>query len=117
MEPEFTNSMSLLEFAQTGHLYQKLIAQLGKDFKMANIHLDISEDMDPDELVETVREKIYFLLMEQFPKYVNLLYVVDVSETEISDMAGSDAVEIADEVCFLVLKRVWNKVLLREKYS
>ena len=40
-----------------------------------------------------------------------------VSEADVSDMAGSDAVEIADEVCFLVLKRVWNKVLLREKYS
>ena len=117
MEVDFPNSIFLLENALAKRLYQKLIIQLNKDFQLANVNLEIPLGALPDDVVSNLREKIYHLIMERFPTYLNLLYVVDVSEAEISNLSGSDAVEMADQVCFLILKRIWKKVWLKEKYS
>ncbi len=117
MEVDFPNSIFLLENALAKRLYQKLIIQLNKDFQLANVNLEIPLGALPDDVVSNLREKIYHLIMERFPTYLNLLYVVDVSEAEISNLSGSDAVEMADQVSFLILKRIWKKVWLKEKYS
>ena len=117
MEVDFPNSIFLLENALAKRLYQKLILQLNKDFQLSNVNLEIPLGALPDDVVSNLREKIYHLIMERFPTYLNLLYVVDVSEAEISNLHGSDAVEMADQVSFLILKRIWKKVWLKEKYS
>ncbi len=117
MEVDFPNSIFLLENAVAKRLYQKLIIQLNKDFQLANVNMEIPLGALPDDVVSNLREKIYQLIMERFPIYLNLLYVVDVSEAEISNLSGSDAVEMADQVSFLILKRIWKKVWFKEKYS
>lgn len=117
MEVYFPNSIFLLENAVAKRLYQKLILQLNKDFQLANVNMEIPLGALPEDVVGSLREKIYHLIMERFPTYLNLLYVVDVSEAEISNLQGSDAVEMADQVSFLLLKRIWKKVWLKEKYS
>ena len=117
MEVDFPNSIFLLEKATAERLYQKLIIQLNKDFQLASVNMEIPLGALPEDVVNSLREKIYYLIMERFPAYLNLLYVVDVSEAEISNLRGSDAVEMADQVSFLILKRIWKKVWLKEKYS
>ncbi len=117
MQSNFDNSVELLKNAQKELLYKNLLQQIKKDFGLANIELDFPIDIAPSKLKDLLREKIYFLIMERFPEYLNLLYVVDIPEKEVEEIAALDAVEVSAEVCFLILKREWKKVWYRRQYG
>ena len=117
MLSNFNTSLELLEAVQQEQLYQKLIHQLKKDFELANVPINIPLDVSPTELKSILHEKIYFLIVEKFPEYLNLLYVVDIPEKEVKKIAPSDVVDISAEVSFLLLKREWQKVWYKAKYS
>lgn len=99
------------------NLYQKLVVQLNKDFLYANIDLDFEEDILPTSLKVILHETIYRLIQEKFMDYLNLLYIIDVSEDLIKQLDGNDTVQMAEEVAFLILKREWQKVWFKHKYS
>ena len=117
MAINYQNSLELLEDAIKEKLYSKLVAQLKKDFELANVVLEEVSDLGPKSLIAILREKIYHLILERFADYLNLLYIVDVPEVAFKDLKVTDAVEVADQVTFLVLKRVRQKVWLKAKYS
>lgn len=122
MVVKFTDSNHLLQNAIQEQLYEKLVAQLQKDFTLANIHIDLSPADVPETvataiLKSTLHEKVYFLIMERFSEYLNLLYIVDVPEKEVKKIEATDAVEIAGQVSFLILKRAWQKVWFRAQYN
>ncbi|RIV73725.1 hypothetical protein [Flagellimonas aequoris] len=117
MLSNYNTSLELLEVVQREQLYKKLLLQLKKDFDLANVPIQISMDVTPTELKSLLHEKIYFLIVEKFSEYLNLLYVVDISENEVKKIAPSDAVDVAAEVAFLLLKREWQKVWYKAKYS
>lgn len=107
---------NLLAEAEQENLYQKLIEQLNKDFNLANESIDIPENTSPDNLKLILHEKIYRLIQYKFAEYLNLLYIIDVSETEIKKLDGSDISELSGQVAFLILKREWQKVWFRNKF-
>lgn len=111
-----TNIDSLISQAEEEHLYFKLIEQTNKDFALANESIDIPLDIFPFEFKNLVHEKVLKLIQFKFAEYLNLLYIIDVSETEIKKLDGSDLVELAEQVTFLILKREWQKVWFRNKY-
>ncbi|MCJ7465885.1 MAG: hypothetical protein MUO53_04230 [Maribacter sp.] len=113
----FPNSSELLRHSQKEALYPKLVAQLGKDFVLANISFEIAQDITPNDLKIILHEKIYFLIMEKFSDYLNLLYIVDVPEKAIREIAVTDVVEVAEQVSFLILQRELQKVWLKTRYS
>ncbi len=117
MRSNINNSQEVLKLAKQERLYLKLLQQLDKDFKRANVSLKIPEDIISANLEALIREKVYFLLVEQFDAYLNLLYVVDISEKEVKKIVASDVVDLADEVCFLILKRELAKVWFKNHYS
>jgi hypothetical protein len=94
-----------------------LVAQLQKDFSLANVDIDISDGIEPTDLKVALHEKIYYLILEKFTEYLNLLYVIDVPEKAFKEIHMTDAVEVAEQVAFLVLKRELQKVWLKKKYS
>jgi hypothetical protein len=53
------------------------------------------------------------LIQYKFAEYLNLLYIIDVSEDEVKKMDGSDLVILAGAVSFLILKREWQKCGLK----
>jgi hypothetical protein len=110
------NTDLLLQEATNETLYVNLIAQLNKDFNLANEAVDFPLSLSPDELKIQLHEKIYRLIQYKFAEYLNLLYIIDVSEEEIKKLDGSDLVVLAEEVAFLILKREWQKVWFRNKY-
>lgn len=115
---DFSDSKSLLKKAQDELLYNKLVVQLQKDFALANIDVDISSDgIDSNTLKTTLLEKIYYLILEKFTDYLNLLYVIDVPEKAFKDIEVTDVVEVAEQVTFLILKRELQKVWFKAKYS
>lgn len=111
------NADLLLQEAEKETLYVNLIVQMNKDFNLANEAVDFPLSLSPDELKIQLHEKIYRLIQYKFAEYLNLLYIIDVSEEEIKKLDGSDLVVLAEEVAFLILKREWQKVWFRNKYK
>jgi hypothetical protein len=106
----------LLAEAENETLYLKLIEQINKDFNLANEGIDFPMSISPYELKIQLHEKIYRLIQYKFAEYLNLLYIIDVSEEEVKNMDGSDLVVLAEQVSFLILKREWQKVWFKNKY-
>lgn len=106
----------LISQAEEENLYFKLIEQTNKDFSLANESLDAPTSVFPFEFKSRVQEKIYFLIQHKFTEYLNLLYIIDVPESEVKKLDGSDLVQLSEQVTFLVLKREWQKVWFRNKF-
>lgn len=107
---------SLINQAEEEHLYFKLIEQTNKDFNLANEPIDIPLDIFPFQFKDLVHNKVLKLIQFKFAEYLNLLYIIDVSESEIKKLDGSDLIQLAEQVTFLILKREWQKVWFRNKY-
>jgi hypothetical protein len=105
----------LITEANQLNLYNKLVLQLNKDFKLANIDLDFHEDVLPTSLKLLLHETIYKLIQEKFTDYLNLLYIIDVPENKIKALDGNDTLQLSEDVMFLILKREWQKVWFRNK--
>ena len=56
------------------------------------------------------------LIQNKFNEYLNLLYIIDVSEDQIKKLDGFDRIQLAEQVSFLILKREWQKVWFRKFY-
>ncbi|WP_406685082.1 hypothetical protein N1F78_04990 [Seonamhaeicola sp. MEBiC1930] len=106
----------LIEEADNLNLYKKLIVQLNKDFLLANLDLGFHEDILPSSLKLLLHETVYKLIQEKFTEYLNLLYIIDVSEKAIKSLSGEDTLKLAEEVSFLILRREWQKVWFRNSY-
>jgi hypothetical protein len=107
---------NLLSEAEKESLYLKLVEQINKDFNLANEPIDFHHSIKPDELKVQLHEKVYKLIQYKFAEYLNLLYIIDVSEDQIKKLDGSDISELAEQVAFLILKREWMKVWFRKNY-
>lgn len=105
----------LLQKASDADLYPKLIQQLNKDFLLANINLEFDDDVLPSSLKLILHEALYKLIQEKFMDYLNLLYIIDVSEEKIKQLDGSDTLQLSEQVTFLILKREWQKVWFRNR--
>jgi FKBP-type peptidyl-prolyl cis-trans isomerase (trigger factor) len=106
----------LIEEVNQLNLYKKLVAQLNKDFLLANINLDFHEDILPSSLKLMLHETVYRLIQDKFTDYLSLLYIIDVPEHEVRQLNGDDMVELAECVTFIILKREWQKVWYRHKF-
>lgn len=110
------NFEELITQANDTELYNKLVKQINKDFLLANIDLDFDVDILPTSLKFLLHETIFKLIQERFAEYLNLLYIIDVSENKIKQLDGSDVVSLSEKVTFLILQREWQKVWYRHKY-
>ena len=106
---------------QSSHKIRKdqadCVVQLNKDFQLANIDLDFHEDVLPSSLKLLLHETVYKLIQEKFMEYLNLLYIIDVSESQVKALDGDDVLKLSEDVSFLKLKREWQKVWFKNKYS
>ena len=109
------NADLLLSEAQKETLYVKLVEQINKDFTYANESVDFPLTISPIDLKVQLHEKIYKLIQYKFAEYLNLLYIIDVSEAQIKQLDGSDLVDLSEQVTFLILKREWQKVWFRNR--
>ncbi|HBI00679.1 MAG TPA: hypothetical protein PLL09_07320 [Flavobacterium sp.] len=115
MYPIPTSTDHLLTEAEKENLYLKLIEQLNKDFNFANEPVDFPLSTSSNELKIQLHEKVYRLIQYKFAEYLNLLYIIDVSEDEVKKLNGDDIAELAEQVAFLILKREWQKVWFRNR--
>jgi len=112
-----SNFEDLIAEASALNLYRKLVLQLNKDLLYANVDLEFDEETLPTSLKLVLQEALFHLIQNKFSDYLNLLYIIDVSEAKIKALDGSDMFRLSEEVTFLVLQREWQKVWFRAKYS
>ena len=117
MKEVFATSMDVLHSAIQLDIYFILVQQLNKDFNAVNINVDFLKADTEEKLIAELNEKIYYLLLEKFDDYLNVLYRIDVSESEFKAIPLTDVVEVAKEASFLILKREFQKVRFRTKYT
>jgi hypothetical protein len=111
-----SNFESLIENAEQLDLYKKLIQQLNKDLLYANIDLGFDEAVLPSSLKLMLHETVYQLIQDKFSDYLNLLYIIDVSEQKVRELDGSDTLRLSEEVTFLILQREWQKVWFKNQH-
>ncbi|WP_418636453.1 hypothetical protein [Winogradskyella sp.] len=112
-----SNFEDLISEAEGLNLYKKLIVQLNKDVLYANIDLEFDEETLPTSLRFVLQETVFNLINSKFSDYLNLLYIVDVSEAKIKSLDGSDTLKLSEDVTFMILQREWQKVWYKAKYS
>lgn len=110
------STAEVLQQADKESLYPQLLEQLNKDFNLANEAVDFPKSTTPEDLKVQLHEKIYRLISFKFAEYLNLLYIIDVSESEVKNLDGSDLVQLSEQVTYLILKREWQKVWFRNRY-
>lgn len=115
--PIFSDSEGVIKYTQSQGLYDALVAQVKRDFTRVNLELTLCQNPKAKELQTVIREKLYFLSMERFPEYLNVMYAVDIPERAFKNLDITDAVDAAEQVTFLLLKRELQKVELKEKYK
>jgi hypothetical protein len=107
---------NLIKDAQTLELYEKLIVQLNKDLLYANVDLNFDINTLPSSLKLMLQEAVYKLVNERFMDYLNLLYIIDVSEKKVKALDGMDSYKLSEDITFLILQREWQKVCYKAKY-
>lgn len=117
MKLRVDNSEQLMQIALGDSLFKKLIQQAEKDFILANVPLKLPEVINALGFIALVREKVYYLMMEHFAEYLNLMYIIDIPEKDFQHIEITDTVDVADQVTLLILKREYKKVWYRNKYQ
>lgn len=117
MQFQFNDSVGVLEQAKKEELIKDLLTQVQKDFTRANASIQLDSNLPISNLVTLLQEKIYVLVLEKYQEFLNLLYAVDIPESQILKLASKDPVDLSSEVCFLILKREWQKVWFRHKFN
>ncbi|SIQ22024.1 hypothetical protein [Maribacter ulvicola] len=111
------NSEQLIQAALGNSLFSELKQQVEKDFVLANIPLQIPEILDHSDFIALIREKVYYLMMEHFAEYLNLMYIIDIPESAFHNIEITDTVDVADQITLLILKREYKKVWYRNRYQ
>ncbi|NNL16375.1 MAG: hypothetical protein HKO81_07020 [Flavobacteriaceae bacterium] len=106
----------LIKRAYQKDLYKNLIKQLNKDFLYANIDMEFDLEVLPTSLKLILHETIYNLIQEKFTDYLNLLYIIDVSEKKVKELDSQDMVRLSEQVTFLILQREWQKVWYKSQF-
>lgn len=114
---EDKNSLELLKAVETENLVIKLIEQLNKDFQLANIDEEFKLNISTLELKNNLDSLLLNLITKKYDDYLNLLYRIDVSENEIATIKNDNLLNTIENISFLILKREFQKVLLRKMYS
>lgn len=111
-----SSSDQIISEANNLQLYNKLVRQLRKDFELANVALVIEDDIAPEHLKHTLHKTLFHLIQKDFTAYLNVLYIVDVSEQQVKQLEGGDIMSLSESVSFLILKRAWQKVWYKENF-
>ncbi|GGI55995.1 hypothetical protein [Winogradskyella haliclonae] len=111
-----TNFEDLIEEVNGSKLYKRLVLQLNKDLLYANIDLGFDDEVLPTSLKLILQEEIYNLIQNKFSDYLNLLYIVDVSEAKVRNLESDDTAKLSEDITFLILQREWQKVWYKANY-
>ncbi|MDZ4147973.1 MAG: hypothetical protein U1C58_06800 [Flavobacteriaceae bacterium] len=87
--------------------------QLNKDLNRAGFFEQIDEVTDSHLIKSQLEAVLQKHLSADSKKITNLLYAVDVPETELATLLSDQTVELNTALTWLILKRTWQKISIR----
>jgi hypothetical protein len=111
------NTEELLNSIEAENLYVHLIEQLNKDFKMANVTGSFDLKASPVQLKKELFAILLNLITKQYDDYLNLLYRIDVPESELAKLINNNLTNSIEEITYLVLKREYQKVWFKHNFD
>ncbi|PKP12569.1 MAG: hypothetical protein CVU08_09915 [Bacteroidetes bacterium HGW-Bacteroidetes-3] len=111
------NSLELLKSIEVENLYVRLIEQLNKDFHLANVPISFDVTNSPVQLKKQLFEVLLNLITNQYDDYLNLLYRIDVAESELAKLKNNNLTTSIEEIAYLVLKREYQKVWFKQNFD
>jgi hypothetical protein len=114
---EAATTLELLQKVESKNLYLKLIQQLNKDYQLANIDEVFLEETTPVQLHKKITTSLLNLMNSQYDHYLNLLYRIDISESQLLKVKNQNLEVAIQEVAFIVLQREVQKVWLKAHYG
>lgn len=87
--------------------------QLNKDLNRAGFIEQIDEVTDSRLMKNQLEAVLQKHLSADSKKISNLLYAVDVPETELTTLLSDQTVELLTALTWLILKRTWQKINIR----
>ncbi len=109
------NVTELLDLVKGEKLYTHLIQQLNKDFLLTNLDTKFDLESTPAHLIKSLQSVLLHLITNQYDDYLNLLYRIDVAEKDLLKIKGEQVTTIIEQISFVILKRVYQKVWFRNK--
>ncbi len=117
MLPAKKSSLELLNSIAIENLYIHLIAQLNKDFQLANISGSFDIKASPVQLKKELFAILLNLITNQYDDYLNLIYRIDVPESELAKLKQDNLTTNIEEITYLVLKREYQKVWFKHNFD
>ena len=111
------NSLELLKSIEVENLYVRLIEQLNKDFQLANVAVSFATTNSPVQLKKQLFAVLLNLITNQYDDYLNLLYRIDVPESELAKLLNDNLTSSMEEITYLVLKREYQKVWFKQNFD
>lgn len=117
MIPTSNDSDSLVVLISQKGLFQDLLEQIRKDFELSGLSISIENEMKASELPKLLYSRIHQLILHNFNGYLQLLYRVDVPESSLQINNIVNTEDFAKKATLLLLKREWEKVYYRNRFS
>jgi len=98
-------------------MLEKLIVQLNKDLSLSGLETQFNIDWSPKLLMDRLSKIVATLMKNEFQKFMNLLYRIDISEKKLEEIGTLDFDEVVNVITFMILKKEWQKVWFRNRNS
>jgi len=98
-------------------MLENLIVQINKDLFLSGVETQFNVNWNPKLLIKGLSEIVARLMINEFQKFINFLYRIDIPEKKIGQIGTSDFDEIVEVITILILKKEWQKVWFRNRNS
>lgn len=96
-------------------LLKKLVQQINKDANLSGIDFNLNESYTLTSIANELNELITDLIKNDFGSYLNFLYRIDISETDLINIQEIELTDLSKKVTILILKKEWQKVWFKNK--
>ena len=101
-------------------LYAIFIAQLTKDFDNCSLDTSFIEEMKPDYdlMLNSLSNKLQYLLKQGSFKLNELMYRIDISEQQINKLSkAKPSQKFENIIAELIIKRILQKVVIKQYHK
>jgi len=80
--------------------------------------LSVNQEVNSDQLEAIIAERINYLVINDFPQLLRLLYRIDISETKLKSLLSNNPeVDSGRIIARMIIERQMEKIRLREYFK
>lgn len=95
-------------------LIEKIISQLNKDFILSGNDFELKTGLSPQQLIESLGNFVRYSLEKNVEGLMNLLYRIDVPESEIRK-AFKEINQLDEKLVYFILRKEYFKIYFRNR--